>query len=396
MINTDDHSLCSGCGACALICPKTCISFSTDVLGSSYAVIDAAACIGCGKCETVCPMQKEFNQPQIGIKAYAAYSIDDGIRFRGSSGGLFEAIADWILSRNGVVYASRFDENLKLKMFEASTKDEVKKLTKSKYLQSDVAGSFTAIKNSVRKGIHVLVCSTPCQVAALKNYLGKDAEADNLYLMDFFCHGVPSQRLFDNCIEYMQKREGIKVISYEFRSKKKRGVTPHYYTIKYTKAGNNKQRTRLYLRDPFYLGFQKYITLRDSCYHCPYGSGNHAGDITVGDFHNIDRYVKGINRFDGVSTVITNNDKGNRVWDSICNHLEAHELDLQQLYSDHQVYSGCTPEPLLRSVFIKDAAELPFEVLMKKWFYPRKEWKKTLYYFMPVFIRRGMKSIMGL
>ena len=35
----------------------------------------------------------------------------------------------------------------------------------------------------------------------------------------------------------------------------------------------------------------------DRCEHCPYGFGNHKADITVGDFHNINRYVKEINRF---------------------------------------------------------------------------------------------------
>lgn len=396
MIRTDDKFLCSGCGVCSLVCPKACISYEPDVLGSLYAKIDSKTCIDCGVCQKVCPIQQVFDTQHIGNNAFAAYAKDENVRFRGSSGGMFETIGEWILKQNGSVFGARFDENLRLRMVEASTLDEVRKLTKSKYLQSDAAHIFPIIKARVKQGRTVLVCSTPCHISALKKYLESLNSAENLYLMDFFCHGVPSQDLFDRCINYIEHREGIKITSYEFRSKKKNGATPHYFTMGFRENGREKSKTGLYLNDPFYLGFQKYITLRDSCYRCPYGSGNHAGDITVGDFHNIDKYIKGINRFDGISTVIVNTDRGQKLWENISDSLVKYPVDLNQLHSDHQIYFGGASEPKGRSEFVRDMSELQFDQVVEMWFDSRKEWKKAIYYRLPRFIRDRIKSIVGL
>ena len=344
----------------------------------------------------VCPIQKSFGQGVIGEKAYVAYAQNEKIRLNGSSGGVFETLADWVISQQGSVFASKFDENLKLRMFEAITCEEVKTLTKSKYLQSEVCARFPDIKERIKEGKAVLVCATPCQIAALRNYLGKAADADNLYLLDFFCHGVPSQELFDICKEYVEKRDGIRIIGYEFRSKVKNGCTPHYYTLKYIKSERKLTKTRLYLRDPFYLGFQKYITLRDSCYHCPYGLGNHAGDMTVGDFHNVDRYLQGINRFEGCSTVIINNNKGGIMWDAVQDSLVVHEISVERLYHDHEIYAGGTQEPPKRRDFLDDLELFPFDRVAHKWFNPNKEWKKIVYYNLPAFLRKRLKAMMRL
>lgn len=396
MIRTDDKSLCSGCGTCALVCPKACISFKKDVLGCLYATIDEKSCLNCGMCLKVCPIQQSFDTQNIGICAYAAYAQDDNIRFRGSSGGIFESISELFIKQGGSVFACEFDEKLKLRMVEASTIDEARNLTKSKYLQSEAAGVFPIVMERVKSGKIVLVCSTPCQIAALRKYLGELSGANNLYLIDFFCHGVPSQEMFDRCLDYIERREGIKITSYEFRSKKKNGATPHYFTLKYRKNGAEKIKTDLYLNDPFYLGFQKYITLRDSCYNCPYGLGNHAGDITIGDFHDVDRYLKGINRFDGVSTVIVNTDKGQKMWETVHGELVVHPINLDRLHSDHQVYVGGTKEPKERSEFVRDMGELQFDQVVNKWFNSKKEWKKAIYYKFPRFIRDRIKTIVGL
>lgn len=395
MIRTDNKALCSGCGTCSLVCPKDCIFFEKDVLGSFYAKVNTKTCIDCGACQNVCPIQQVFDEHYIGLNAYATYAQEPNIRFRGSSGGVFETISSWILKQNGTVFASGFDENLKLRMFEATTIDDVRKLTKSKYLQSDSAYIFETIKERIKQGRTVLVSSTPCQISALKKYLGRLSNSENLYLMDFFCHGVPSQEMFDRCLSFVEQRDGIQIISYEFRSKKKNGATPHYFTVRYKKDGKEFKKTDLYLKDPFYLGFQKYIILRDSCYHCPYGFGNHAGDITVGDFHDIDKYLKGINRFDGVSTLIVNNDKGQKMWNSISDSLVSYPMNLHQLYFDHQIYSGGTNEPFSRAEFLNDLSELNFSLVVNKWFNSNKEWKKVIYYRFPRFIRERIKSVIG-
>lgn len=395
MIRTDRKELCSGCGACSIVCPCECIHYSDDVLGSLYATVDIDKCINCGACDNVCPMQRTFTDEQIGMDAYAAFSKDSNRRFRGSSGGLFETIAEYIISQHGFVFASGFDDGLKLHMSEAKTIEEVRKLTKSKYLQSDVAPCFPLIKNRLKQGELVLVCSTPCHIAALKNYLGKYANLDSLFLVDFFCHGVPSQQLFDKSKEYIENRYGITITGYEFRSKIKNGATPHYYTLSYNKNGRSYKKTKFYFADPFYLGFQKYITLRDSCYSCPYGNGNHVADITIGDFHDIDRYMRGINRFNGVSTVIINSDKGREVFEKVRESLVVYDMKIDNLYADRIIYSGGTAKPAISEYFLKDLENESFDYVVHKWLNSKHEWKKNVYYHLPSFIRKRLKYILA-
>jgi len=396
MIKSDDKNLCCGCGTCSLVCPKHCISFLKDALGHRIAHVDTDACINCSRCESVCPIQNDFENAKIGERAYVAFSKDDDVRFRASSGGVFETIASKILKDGGCVFASKFDKELHLKCFEASNEVEMRSLTKSKYLQSDCSNMFPIVKERILQGRKVLFSSTPCQVSALKKYLGKNALNENVFYIDFFCHGVPSQIFFDLCRSYVERKNNLVITNYEFRTKIKNGATPHYFTLEYEKNGVKKRKTSLYVYSPFYLAFQKYITLRDSCYQCPYAYGNHESDITMGDFHDVDKYVSGINRFDGVSTVLVNNSKGFFLWNSVKDSFDNQELDIKLLHHDHQIYPGPTAKPLRRDELIDDIKHQSFDVVVDKWFNKKQEWQKIIYYRLPKFIRFRLKKLCGL
>ena len=47
MPNLADKNQCTGCTACANICPKSCIEMKEDDEGFSYPVIDNSRCISC-------------------------------------------------------------------------------------------------------------------------------------------------------------------------------------------------------------------------------------------------------------------------------------------------------------------------------------------------------------
>ncbi len=394
MIDIKHKAQCCGCGNCAMICPQNAIHIEEDACGFTFPKVDFHKCINCSLCNKSCPVLNHNNAECMEHSVFAVYAKDSSVRYNGSSGGAFGLFAENIINSGGIVYGASFDESLQLKCKSAETKEALFPLYKSKYLQSDVNGQFFSIKERLEDGKKVLFVSAPCQVFALKLFLKRDYE--NLYTVDFVCHGVPSQKLFDQCREYEEKRDGIKFVSYQFRAKKKNGATPHYYKLTYLKKGKKKTKTKLYVDSLFYNGFQKYITMRDSCYDCHFSHSNRISDITIGDFHGIDKYISGINRFDGVSTVCVNSEKGMDLWNGVCENAIYYALDFSVLFENGELMCGGTQKPANRDDFIKALKEEPFEIVVRRYLDGTKSYTKKAYYAMPNFIRKIMKKILGI
>ncbi len=394
MIDIKQKSQCCGCGNCAIICPQNAIRMEEDECGFVFPNLDYNKCVDCNLCNKTCPVINHANAECMEHSVFAVYAKDPSVRYNGSSGGMFGLFAENIINSEGIVYGAAFDEDLQLKCKSAETKSDLLPLYKSKYIQSDLNGQFFAIKKQLEDGKKVLFVSTPCQVFALQLFLKKDYE--NLYTVDFVCHGVPSQKLFDKCREYEEKRDKIKFLSYQFRAKKKNGTTPHYYKLTYLKKGKKKTKTKLYVDSLFYNGFQKYITMRDSCYDCQFSHSNRVSDITIGDFHGIDKYISGINRFDGVSTVCINTEKGMDLWKGVCGNTIYHTLDFSVLFDDRELMRGGTQKPANRDEFIKALQEEPFDIVVKRYLDGTKSYTKKVYYAMPNFIRKIMKKMLGI
>lgn len=393
MIQILQEKDCCGCGACSVACPKDCITMEERSLGHLFPSVDRTLCVKCGKCETVCPMLAQPSKQPLEKKAFAAYAKAADVRFEGSSGGMFGVFARELIDQGFVVYGAAFDKELKLKCTPAETKEELHPLCKSKYLQSDLTGRYKEIENRLKKCDKVLFVSTPCQVRALKLFLSK--EYANLITIDFFCHGVPSQKFFDQCLDLDSKRLGGDIKQYEFRTKKTHGATPHYFTEVVQGKNGKKSISGLYFLSPFYAVFQKYINLRESCYDCRFAGADRVSDITIGDFHDIEKYASGINRFDGVSTVIVNTSKGAELWKSCQEQLTALPMDFNRLTSDGACFGAGTQRPSGRDTFLKDYQEMTMEELIRKWVNLSHYWKQLIYYSLPGALRKRIKRFMG-
>ena len=129
-----------------------------------------------------------------------------------SSGGVFVGVASYVLERNGVVFGCSYEDNLVAKHIAISICDELIKLQGSKYVASDTNDTYTQVKKILDKSSKmVLYTGTPCQIAGLKAFLGKDYS--NLYTIDLICHGTPSQKLFSKYIEWLGNKMKGKVLS---------------------------------------------------------------------------------------------------------------------------------------------------------------------------------------
>lgn len=314
-LKSKNKSECCGCSACEQICSKKAISFvQIDNEGFRYPIIDNSKCIHCHLCEDVCPVEYPIFTNSEKPEAYATFIKEIEQRQRSSSGGLFYAISSWILSQCGVVYGAAFDEKLILKHERVSSKDRLDILRGSKYLQSDLGNTFCSVKKDLNNNRWVYFVGTPCQVAGLNNYLRKKYE--KLLTSDLVCHGTPSQALFNQHLDYLQKKYEGKAFNYAFRDNEGWGGCEIYEY--YSKSGEKrKKKLPSYDLSPYLYSFMQGYTYRESCYECKFAKLPRQGDITLADFWGVKKYFPDIDSSKGVSLIVINSELGKSVWNAV-------------------------------------------------------------------------------
>ena len=300
---------CTGCGACKNVCPVDAISMVESDEGFLFPQINEEKCINCRKCENTCPVSNLNKTNKNCSKMYAVRG-NDKIRAVSSSGGIFSIIADYILSKGGYVCGSAFDENMKLKHRIISKKEDLSPLRGSKYLQSDIGTTYKEIKALLNENKMVLFVGTPCQVAGLNNFLGKDY--DKLYTIDILCHGVPSQKAFDSYLAGINA--GKKIKNVEFRNKRF-GWSCEHILISF--ADGSEYTSTRHSGDPYLKAFFENIDLRQSCENCIFSESPRHGDISAGDFWGIEKVDASQNDKKGTSILLVNNKKGEALLDII-------------------------------------------------------------------------------
>lgn len=381
---------CCACKCCQNVCKFGAISFEKDHYGFEQVCIDSKNCVNCGMCEKVCPqiITAEFFAP---IKCGWAYAVDEQEKFNGSSGGLFGVLAKHILKKGGVVFGAGFDADLKLKTAKAENFSQLTPLYKSKYLLCDTGKSFSEMKKCLDSGQTVLYCSSPCQISALKLYLGENY--DNLLTVEFVCHGVSSQFLFDKSVDYVQSKKHIKITDFRFREKGK-NQSSYYYSYKYISNGRQREKSGLYLSFPFYNAYCKEIVYREGCYSCKYANEKRCADITIGDFHNIGKYESEIDRFAGVSMFVINTQNGLVYWNEISPFIRKKDFDLEVIYNNNRFCTdGKVPD--LRRQFFERLVNKGFKSAVLRYLLPVRDIKRIVNYNMPKFIRNAVIKLRG-
>lgn len=323
---------CTGCFACANICPKDAIDLPSSYEGFYYPRIDEKKCINCGLCDKVCPVIKPVETSSV-KKAYYGWAKSDVIRKASSSGGLFYYLASMVIEKGGIVYAAAFDYGDTLRLTCHSTKEvSLKELMKSKYVQNYIGFAYRNILKDLNNGLTVLFCGTPCQVAGLKSYIKKKYK--NLITVDFICHGVPSMDLLIKHLDYLHIKN---VIDINFRPKN----TAWYddFEIKYLK--NIKSKSVSFRRIPwmfdeyFYKLYAKNYSIRRSCKGCIYCNGKRPADITIGDFWGVKDYKPELWDSRGISIFLANTDNAVSVALKLMNNDDCVFEEMPIVYSEY-------------------------------------------------------------
>lgn len=369
MINIIDKKNCCGCYACAQVCPKKCIEMNTDIEGFKYPHINLNECINCSLCEKVCP---QLDTPQTNNyqtpNVYACYALDEEIRIKSTSGGVFSILAKKMYAEGAYVCGAIYDEKFKLKLYISNDIKDLSKLRGSKYIQAEVGNTFTQIKQLLINGEKVFICTTPCQIAALKKFLKKDYP--NLITSDIICKGVPSYKVFRSYLDNIEKKEGHPIISVHSKYKDNKyiwGMLGSQYILKNRKIKYTTGQT-----DPFMTAFLRTgFTVRPSCIECKFKDFPRYADISLGDFWGIQQ-CSNVNTSKGVSVVLVNSPKGEELFNAIKEMLwiEKHTLEeatkknihLIQPYDPQTGYSE-----RIRKKFFSDLDKYGFNYIEKNY-----------------------------
>lgn len=319
-----DSNNCAGCGACENVCPQKAISLNNNNEQCLVAQIDLIKCIGCNLCNQVCLRLNPRSDQQYQQKVFGAYNKDLYVRTNSTSGGVFSSLAECIINQGGYVVGVVMEDNQEAHFTITNKMEELTQYRKSKYVQAFTGDIYQKIELLLTQGNTVFFTGLPCQVHALKLFLKK--EYNNLFCADLLCFGEVPPKIFSDYIEYKQNKTKKKIVDFCFRGRDEvKGWHKMLFCAAYDDGTEEIIRQS---RDYYYGLYFKNIAIRESCFTCKYKTQKREGDITLGDFWGIDKVDPEFDSNDGISLVMVNSAKGERLFSSISDQIEKREYDL--------------------------------------------------------------------
>lgn len=377
------NNICTGCGGCSKICPVSAINISRNEEGF-FNPMTNDKCIECGLCIKVCyksfQLKNEWSIEE--SKRYLAYSLNDDIRYRASSGGIGEEFCKFALENEyevcGVIYD--YEHNI-AKHIVTNDLNDINKIVGSKYIPSYTEKAFKKLDINKK----YIIIGTPCQIYSLRKFM-EYKKINNWILIDFFCHGNPSLNLWDKYLEFLKEKENINNIkNVNFRDKT---IGWHKFSMT-IEDDSNKYSCNL--NDDYFMNcFLKNVDLQEACYTCKLRFNKLYSDIRLGDFWG----PKCAKDEKGTSIVLTNTTLGEEFLKSIKNiYLE--EINYEDLKISQYIEKFKIPKE--REKFQQELkGDKTLDDIYKEIIIPIKKKEKRNYYIkLPLILsKRVIKKIL--
>ncbi|MCM1230370.1 MAG: polysaccharide pyruvyl transferase family protein [Ruminococcus flavefaciens] len=335
---------CTGCMACADICPANAITVSYSDFGYRIPAINNEKCINCKLCSKVCHyvIPDRFINTE---EAFIAYNINKKQRRISASGGVFSALAYSFINNGGLVAASELSFSHgtpDISHIIVDKSEQLENVLGSKYAESNCINIYSTVAEALKNKKEVLFCGTSCQVKALYSYIAiKNISTDNLFTIDLICHGVPGFKFFSDYIKFLSQVNNGEFSNFSFRSKE-------LGNIRFQISGNfisdckQKKVTVPIEKSSYYDMFMHQDSYRDQCYHCEYASAEKPADITIGDYFEAredypELFHEGAVMYDSdyINCLLINTEKGQKLISEFGNKLFLYPVSRKRVQLSH-------------------------------------------------------------
>ncbi len=311
---------CTSCMGCINACTHEALSSIFDKNGYFKIIKNSKNCTECGLCTKICPIVNPVNIRNSRSIAYAAWNENLFQRHNSASGGIFAAVATYILKDGGIVYGASIN-GFKVEHIRIDHIKDLAKLQGVKY-QLSILGNhiFKSVRRDIMSGKTVLYSGMSCQIAALYNYLGRTS-TERLITIDTICGGfstilpmleLQSSGMYSGIMSFRDKNDGWKShgFLYNLRMKNADG------TISTLGFNNMVLRT-----------FSTHLLKQSSCLSCQFNGVVRNSDLTIGDFWGTNLFPN--EHPGGLSCVIAHNQKAIDILNN--SELELHEVEIDEI-----------------------------------------------------------------
>jgi coenzyme F420 hydrogenase subunit beta len=265
-------NMCSGCGLC--VKNKIDMQISQDGFARPISIVDDDISKYCPGIAVINESEEPYDNLWGPIvNAYAGYSLNEKIRFQGSSGGVITALATYLLETkkvDGIVQVGvSKDSPIENEVFLVTDSQDLLRNSGSRYAPS----SPLSIVRELLKDEKVYgVIGKPCDIAAMRSLVkGEGYESKFPYLLSFMCAGVPSKKGTLEVLEKLGMTEE-EVLSFKYRGDGWPGLTK-------AQNASGKVSTMTY-NESWGTVLNKHLQAR--CKVCVDGIGESA-DVVCGD-----------------------------------------------------------------------------------------------------------------